>query len=108
MAQDLNLVVTVKKLEVEKFSPPLKGFQVEVQNSNNNGSWEESFGDQEKLNSFLRGMTAAGSMFGHMLTGLSWNDPPTWSGPCGRRWIFKNNELPKVEELDERGNVIEI
>ena len=100
-----NNVIAVVEVSIQKIvSPTITVFSTLVKGPR--GSWEETFGSEELVNSYLLGVTCILATCVTAVPLLRWTIPKSFGEPSGMRWTILKDGLPIVEELDSKGNVI--
>lgn len=72
------------------------------------GSWPESFGSQEQLVAFLKGVQVALVQTDWTAHMLSWQYSDTSLEPSGVRFTVKKDEPTAIEQLRADGSVVEL
>ena len=72
------------------------------------GTWEETHGSRQQLQSYLLGLKTALVMLGFPAHLLSWDIPEQWNEPTGRRWTLQPGGTGEAEDLDSQDNAIKI
>lgn len=108
-----TVVLEVRKLKIQVLDnePSIEVFRLKLCHSDehSSGVWSELFGSVDHLDATLKGivmgLSAAG--YGYVIGPLKWPYPSTFGEPSGVRWSLVKDELPRTEELNSDGEVIE-